>query len=519
MAMRAGAAGAPPAMFETSLRCQGCHNGLTNASGESLSIGVEWRASMMAQAARDPYWQAAVRRETLDHPQAAAAIEHECSRCHMPMAHVTQVAAGAKGQVFAQVPAGPAGRYGVLAADGVSCTVCHQIQNQALGTRDSFTGHFVIDPKPAAGSREAFGPFAVQPGLQRIMQSASGMRPVESSHIQSSEVCATCHTLFTHTLGENGQAIGELPEQVPYLEWKHSSYRDTRSCQSCHMPLVQGSIPIAATMGTPRTGVSRHTFRGSNFWMLQLLDRNRAALAVTAAGAELQTQARDSIEFLQRESASLTIERATRTPGQLVVDVVVTNQAGHKLPSAYPSRRAWLHVVARDAAGAVLWESGASQPDGRISGNDNDRDAAAFEPHYRQITDAGQVQIFEAIMADVRGAVTTGLLSAVRYVKDNRLLPDGFDKARATQDIAVRGDAFEDSDFIGGGDRVRYVIPVRGSGPVTIETQLLYQTVGYRWANNLERHRSAETDRFVAYYRSMSDAATVELARTEKRIP
>ena len=96
----------PPAMFETSVRCQGCHNGIQSASGDRLSIGVEWRGSMMAQSARDPYWQAAVRGETLDHPRAAAAIEHECSRCHMPMAHVTQVAAGGRGQVFSQVPAG-----------------------------------------------------------------------------------------------------------------------------------------------------------------------------------------------------------------------------------------------------------------------------------------------------------------------------------------------------------------------------------------------------------------------------
>ena len=61
---------------------------------------------MMAHSAHDPYWQAGVRREVLDHPSAAPAIEHECSRCHMPMAHVTQVAAGVTGQVFANLPAG-----------------------------------------------------------------------------------------------------------------------------------------------------------------------------------------------------------------------------------------------------------------------------------------------------------------------------------------------------------------------------------------------------------------------------
>ncbi len=43
-----------------------------------------------------------------------------------------------------------------------------------------------------------------------------------------------------------------------------------------------------------------------------------------------------------------------------------------------------------------------------------------FEPHYAEIRNAGQVQIYEAIMADSKGAVTTGLLHAVRYLKDNR---------------------------------------------------------------------------------------------------
>jgi len=44
-----------------------------------------WRSSMMANAARDPYWQAAIRREALVHPMVADAIQNECGACHMPM--------------------------------------------------------------------------------------------------------------------------------------------------------------------------------------------------------------------------------------------------------------------------------------------------------------------------------------------------------------------------------------------------------------------------------------------------
>jgi hypothetical protein len=510
---------AVPQWFQTSDRCQACHNGLRDSAGNDVSLGVEWRASMMAQASRDPYWQAAVRREVLDHPAAADAIEHECSRCHMPMAHVTAVSAGGRGQVFAEVPTAPPGPHAALAADGVSCTVCHQILKDNLGKRESFTGHFLVDSRMPPAGRAVFGPFPVTPGLQRVMQSATGMRPEHSPHIQSAELCATCHTLFTHALGADGKVIGELAEQVPYLEWRHSAYRESRSCQDCHMPLVQGAVPIASTMGAPRNGVSRHTFRGSNFWMLKLLDRYRTELAVTTASDEMQEQAQDSIAHLQRESATLALENVTRADGGMLVEVVVKNKAGHKLPTAYPSRRVWLHLSVRDANGRVAWESGAFTPDGSIAGNDNDANASAFEPHHVEITRADQVQIFETIMVDQHGAVTTGLLKGVRYVKDNRLLPDGFDKSTADGDVAVQGDAAGDPDFTAGQDRVRYRIPITGAGPVTIEAELLYQSIGRRWAENLRLRPAAETDRFVRYYGSMAAATVERLATASARLP
>src|SRR5262245_47520787 len=73
-------------LFQTSDRCFACHNGLSTAAGEDISIGFGWRPTLMANSARDPYWQAGVRRETIDHPEAKKDIEDECSKCHMPMA-------------------------------------------------------------------------------------------------------------------------------------------------------------------------------------------------------------------------------------------------------------------------------------------------------------------------------------------------------------------------------------------------------------------------------------------------
>ena len=129
-----------------------------------------------------------------------------------------------------------------------------------------------------------------------------------------------------------------------------------------------------------------------------------------------------------------------------------------------------------------------SPPNGSIAGNDNDADATRFEPHYAEIRNADQVQVYEPVMVDQHGAVTTGLLHGFRYVKDNRLLPRGFDKQTADADVAVHGDAATDADFVGGGDRVRYVIDVgQAQGPFEVQAELRYQSIGYRWAQNSRR--------------------------------
>src|ERR1700724_1978085 len=100
------------------------------------------------------------------------------------------------------------------------------------------------------------------------------------------------------------------------------------------------------------------------------------------------------------------------------MEVFVENLSGHKLPTAYPSRRVWLHVTVRDRNGKAIFESGALNSDGSIVGNDADADATRFEPHYAEITQPDQVQIYETILGDAIGKPTTGLLTGLRYLKD-----------------------------------------------------------------------------------------------------
>ena len=502
-------------LFQTSDRCFACHNTLSTPAGEDISIGFAWRPTMMANSARDPYWQAGVRRESIDHPESQAVIEEECSKCHMPMAHVQSRARRQEPAVFAHLDFASDTRIDRLAQDGVSCSLCHQIRPDGFGTRESLVGNFVIDTTRPLGEREVFGPYQVENGENRIMRSSSGgFRPTEGRHVQQSELCATCHTLITTALGPGGKKIGELPEQMPYQEWLNSDFRETRSCQSCHMPPVAEPVRMTSAMGKFREGVSRHTFVGGNFFMLRMLNRHRGELGVTALPTEFEGAAARTIEHLQSQTATVTIAGLELRDGTLRADISVENLGGHKFPTAYPSRRAWLHVTVRDSTDDVVFESGRLNADGSIEGNDNDADAARFEPHYSEVTAGGQVQIYEDIMVGPDDVPTTGLLTAVRFIKDNRLLPRGFDKMRVEREIAPQGQAMLDEDFTGGRDQVRYAVSVpRAAGPLRLEVELWFQPISYRWAANLRRYKAPEPQRFTRYYDGMASGSAVVVAR------
>ena len=513
-----------PDNFHTADRCIACHKGVAAEDGTDVSIGFDWRASMMANSARDPYFHAAVRREVMDHPEAAAAIEGECARCHMPMAAVAAIQDGGSGQVFANLPIGDAeGPYAALAADGVSCALCHQIQPDGLGTEATFTARFRIAPETPPEGRPVFGPFEPDEGGVGIMHSATGLRPTLGEHVTSSGLCASCHTVITHPVGEGGGAGSggaPFPEQSPYLEWQASIYAEgaerEHSCQDCHMPEVGEDVPVTRVLGQARPEVSRHVFRGGNFFMLRMLNRYRAELGVTALPQELELAAERTADHLRTATATVTVGDPTVRDGRLTATVTVRNQAGHKFPTAYPSRRAWLRVAVTDAAGRLVFESGALNPDGSVTGDDHDENGAGYEPHHTTIDSPDQVQVYQGVMVDAAGAVTTGLMSAARWVKDNRILPDGFDAARADERVRPVGTVTSDPDFAAGSDQVRYLVTVDpAAGPFTVVAELWFQPIGYRWAENLAPYDAPETRRFVAYYREMSESSALMLASDE----
>jgi hypothetical protein len=79
--------------------------------------------------------------------------------------------------------------------------------------------------------------------------------------------------------------------------------------------------------------------------------------------------------------------------------------------------------------------------------------------------------------------------------------------------VAVHGAAVADIDFQSGSDRVRYVIDVsKAQGPITLDAELRFQTISFRWARNLGTYTAAETKRFSSYYASMALASSFAIA-------
>jgi hypothetical protein len=493
-------------LFSGSGACAMCHTRNVDESGNDVSIDRDWRASIKAQSARDPYFLATVRAEIEEFAEQRTTIESTCATCHAPMADYS---AGAKGQAGRLLDDGflnPEDPLHDLALDGVSCTLCHQIRPGNLGPSTS-SGNYMIDTSLPRGQREVFGPFAVDEAQARLMQNASGFLPLQSTHLTQSELCATCHTLYTSVFDSSGSVVGDFPEQVPYLEWYYSSYRSAQACQVCHMPPAEGGVKTATSSVNLRSPFSQHTFYGGNAYMLGMLNAFGAEMGLTASAAQLQAAQAGTLDLLQGETASMAVENVIDGGTTLRAEVRVENLAGHKFPTAFPSRRAWIHFTVTDPAGGIVFESGAVDPEGAIVGNDNDADASQYEIHYDTINRADQVQIYEAILGTVDGHVTTSVLSASSYLKDNRLLPVGFEKDAPYPDIMVRGGAMDDETFLDGSDVVTYLVPLGSSrGPYTVTAELLFQTIGFRWAQNLRRGQGGEIDRFLAYYSSVPNA-------------
>lgn len=488
-------------LFQPSANCAACHQGMKDTLGNDVSMYTEWQTSIMANATRDPYYLASVRMETLESPEFAEAIEEKCATCHAPMARFSNDATGGSTLLFGEqsILAKEHPLY-ELAIDGVSCTACHQIpENPADDLRHS--GDLGIDLDLSASERLIYGTFPINDQNLNTMKAATGFTAVQSEHIRQSEVCATCHELYLNYIKEDSTlSSGDelFYEQTPYSEWLASDFVGQSSCQKCHMPTAEGPAPISnITPGNLYEPFARHTFTGGNVFMLNLFGEFSEELGFPGSIAALDQHNARTEDFLQNQTATLAVSALEQQDDTLTFEVGIEVLTGHKFPTSFPSRRAWLHVTVTDSLGKVIFESGGYDETGEIFGNENDETPLAFEPHYELITTSDQVQIYESIMKDGSDKVTTFQMLATGYLKDNRLLPDGFDKQNPPTVSAVIGEALQDSTFTGGSDSLIYQVQTdSASGPFTVQVELLYQSVSYRWAKNVLESQTEEAETF-----------------------
>jgi hypothetical protein len=505
--------------FVGASRCSVCHELLTDRKGNDMSISGHWRSTMMANAAKDPLWLAKVSSEIKRNPALKEVIEKKCATCHMPMAWTQAYKEGKEQLLLDKGFLSPENDLHAAAMDGVSCSLCHQIRDENLGRKESFSGNFVIDTAKKAPEREIYGPY--ENPVQEIMQKGVGYTPVYGPHTNDSALCATCHTLFTPYVDAQGNVAGEFPEQVAYLEWQHSDFGvnaaqrydigentgQGKICQECHMPHSgEGGVYIARwspPKAEAKDHFSQHHFVGGNVFMLNILQDNIGSLGLSASTEKFEDTKERTMRQLQHETAQLSLAVLQHRGNELTAVVEVNNTAGHKFPTGIPTRRTWIHLTVADAAGQLIFESGKPHADGRIEANDADNDIMSYEPHYDEISRQDQVQIYEGIMRNTDSEVTYTLLRAAGYAKDNRLLPRGFQKSAVPPEIAVYGRALADEDFVGGSDRVTYRVNTSGhTGPFTLTARLLFTAVSYPFVRDLEKDRDlVEVSRFMQMYR------------------
>ena len=514
------------ALFTGSGICAGCHGHdvaqLANVSeaGEDVNPTDQWQSSLMANSAKDPFWRAKVVHEVALNPDHQLELEDKCTSCHAPLGHFNAHHLGQEHYAMAQL------FQDSLALDGVSCVACHQ---QASTVGNAFSGELEFD------SLTIYGPYGAgkddAPLLQAPMQLYTPYENIMyGEHLDGSEACAGCHSLVTQTADMEGNLTGQdYIEQATYHEWLNSSYADDgdtpTDCQDCHMPEVSGGVVIAsgqASLG-PRAPFKKHILVGGNAQMLEIMRDNTEALGLSASVAQFDSTIAWTRDVLRNETVELTVQDASWVDGLGSVAVEVVNKAGHKFPSGYPARRAWIEVVAHQGED-TLWHNGRWSPGGFLHGVD-EGGLAEYEPHYTTIDAEDQVQVYELVAVDVTGTPTNVLERAASSAKDNRLLPLGFSDDHEVYDTTrVEGLALYDLEFSFeselGLDRLTYDMTASPSTdlPVVMDVRVWYQSMPPRWVAPMFDIQDSTIQAFQALFEAQG-AAPELVAETSVSVP
>jgi hypothetical protein len=273
-------------------------------------------------------------------------------------------------------------------------------------------------------------------------------------------------------------------EQATYLEWLNSEYENefqvnnpkAKSCQDCHMAkgihdegsginltqiqtriaaIQDESYPEAENIAAPadltvryrKQGYSRHNFKGLNVFLLEMFRQFDDLLGVrkvdymTGSSQDIDHAIRDFVQQAKHQTAELKLSTRWLENGKLEAEVLVQNLAGHRFPSGVGFRRAFLEVSVFDESkpeGKPIWSSGSTNEVGQIVDGTGkplateffDRKSTTggqqYQPHHEIITASNQVQVYETLLCNAKHQLTTSFVHGCEILKDNRLLPRGW---------------------------------------------------------------------------------------------
>ncbi|GMU66177.1 MAG: hypothetical protein AMXMBFR36_24510 [Acidobacteriota bacterium] len=477
--------------------CATCHGGNWD-SGRVIEPYDAWAGSMMANAARDPLFWAALDVANQDAP----GIGDFCLRCHVPTGWYAGRSEPPGGTVDGCALLGEIDRPN-NDFEGISCHFCHRAMinpSPPPGEQGFYleNGQIWLDDGDCGGAGEP---------CRRGPYDYPGGEPPPPPHVwaysayhRSATLCGNCHNVTSpvhNLIDENGIDTGvPYPIERTYREWELSDFAPggatPATCQQCHMPMVtdpgtNGSYACIMQM-TDRTGDMRaHQFAGANTWIPAVLKAEYGAPGQLDREQNYDDTIAFAGELLHSAAEVDVVAPAGIPPGNppIDLDVRVTNLSGHKLPTGYPEgRRLWLQLTATDRFGEIVWQSG------------------AWDPATGVLTEDAQVKIYEGKpgiwdSGDQECKVTDGdgdpafhFVLNDCWAKDNRIPPLGF---TGGADLEVRPVAYGYPEtFPGSGELVNYddtaysiPVPAGTPGPITVETRLLYQTASKEYVEFL----------------------------------
>lgn len=435
----------------------GCHQTFDGA--QITEPGQSYRATLMANAARDPVFRAAFQVARQDKPH----LTDLCLRCHAPVGWLN---GRSEGDLTGLEPED---------LSSVTCDLCHRM--------------VPADPL-LVGSGQYTIADDITKRSSRGMAPPAGHNAVQFDFTASSELCAPCHSLFNPAEMSHDDEGNVLPgpyyEQRTYEEWRDSAFGErNQTCISCHMARVRGAAVLG---GSEYSDLYVHGFVGGNSFAVKAIRMLNPLLPI---GPESE-QVLEWVEASLARSAELTIEtNQVEAHGgeEYEVPVKLLNKTGHKLPSGYPEgRRVFLEVELRLDGAAPQILSGEWDP---VTGDlIKDPQLRTYETQHGRYEDGQSTR-------------THHLLLMNQIISDTRIPPEGFrpsagDMVPMGRDYGAAApyrhwDAF----------RYRFTAPeVSGLTRGTIYVRAKYQTIDgemYRFLTETAVGTQEATDLMTVY--------------------